>query len=153
MKVRFNLEYSTIYGENLVLNILDSANGEIVSSHVIQFPTTKMDDSKYLEALFHAVAHALLHPKRIICLQLGTTSESATTKSILEIEAEKFAQDALLSEAEECELICCGRFSERRCIQHFSGLFHVRPGILVERLQQQGKIKRRTLLNEFKVAV
>lgn len=123
------------------------------SRPVIQFPTTKMDDSKYLEALFHAVAHALLHPKRIICLQLGTTSESATTKSILEIEAEKFAQDALLSEAEECELICCGRFSERRCIQHFSGLFHVRPGILVERLQQQGKIKRRTLLNDFKAAV
>ena len=57
------------------------------------------------------------------------------------------------TEAEECELICCGRFNERRCIQHFSGVFHVRPGILIERLQQQGKLNRRTLLNDFKIAV
>ena len=123
------------------------------SRPVIQFPTTKMDDSKYLEALYHAVAHMFFHPKRTICLQLGMNGNSKTDQSITEIEAEKFAQDMLLSEAEECELICCGRFNERRCIQHFSGLFHVRPGILVERLQQQGKINRRSPLNDFKVAV
>ena len=140
------------------------------SRPVIQFPTTKMDDSKYIEALYHAVAHMFLHPKRIICLQLGMhakqsqpdnmansnstlNTESVTAQNTLELEAEKFAQDLLLSEAEECELICCGRFNERRCIQHFSGLFHVRPGILVERLQQQGKLNRRSPLNEFKVAV
>ena len=121
---------------------------------VIQFPTTKMDDSKFLEALFHAVAHAIYHPLRTSCLQLGVhAQQTPETKSILEIEAETFAQDMALSEAEECELICCGHFNERRCIQHFSGLFHVRPGILVERLQQQGKISRRTPLNDFKVAV
>jgi hypothetical protein len=128
---------------------------------VIQFPTTKMDDSQYLEALFHAVAHLLYHPKRTMCLQLGLHTKQAMAQndmaesatSAFELEAEKFAQDMLLSEAEECELICCGHFNERRCIQHFSGLFHVRPGILVERLQQQGKIKRRTLLNDFKIAV
>ena len=128
---------------------------------VIQFPTTKMDDSQYLEALFHAVAHLLYHPKRTMCLQLGLHTKQAMAQNDMaesatrafELEAEKFAQDMLLSEAEECELICCGHFNERRCIQHFSGLFHVRPGILVERLQQQGKIKRRTLLNDFKIAV
>ena len=126
---------------------------------VIQFPTTMMDDSKFLEALFHAVAHVLYHPLRTSCLQLGnqtqatTPFDAATAKNAQEIEAETFAQNMLLSEAEECELICCGRFNERRCIQHFSGLFHVRPGILVERLQQQGKISHRTLLNDFKIAV
>jgi hypothetical protein len=123
------------------------------SRPVIQFPTTKMDDSKYIEALYHAVAHLLLHPKRTICLQLGMSGKTQMVQSIPEIEAKTFAQDMLLSEAEECELICCGRFNERRCIQHFSGLFHVRPGILVERLQQQGKINRRSPLNDFKVAV
>lgn len=138
------------------------------SQPVIQFPTTKMDDSKFLGALCHAIAHILYHPLRTACLQLGafaqpnvTTAQNsapaqdnaATAQSILELEADKFAQDMLLSEAEECELICCGRFNEPRCIQHFSGLFHVRPGILVERLQQQGKIRRRSPLNEFKVAV
>lgn len=146
------------------------------SRPVIQFPTAKMDDSKYLGALFHAIGHLLQHPKRIVCLQLGmqakqiqpnnaanlnniTSSsnhqsvESAATQNAFEFEAERFAQDMLLSEAEECELICCGRFNERRCIQHFSGLFHVRPGILVERLQQQRKISRHSLLNDFKIAV
>ena len=78
---------------------------------------------------------------------------AARPEEIIEIEADRFAQDILLTEAEECELICCGRFNERRCIQHFSGVFHVRPGILVERLQQQGKLNRRTLLNDFKIAV
>ena len=132
---------------------------------VIQFPTTQMDDSKFLEALFHAVAHVLYHPLRTSCLQLGNQakqnlaqssaadSNAATLKTAQEIEANTFAQNMLLSEAEECELICCGRFNERRCIQHFSGLFHVRPSILVERLQQQGKIKRNSLLNDFKIAV
>ena len=135
------------------------------SRPVIQFPTTKMEDSKFLEALFHAVGHLLLHPKYTSCLQLGTLSQqalpqlkasevlAARPEEILELEAERFAQDMLLSEAEECELICCGRFNERRCIQHFSGVFHVRPGILVERLQQQGKLNRRSLLNDFKIAV
>ena len=128
------------------------------SRPVVQFPTTKMDDSKFLEALFHAVAHVLYHPLRTSCLLLGNQAQvpalnSATAKNAREIEAHRFAQDMLLSEAEECELICCGRFNETRCIQHFSGLFHVRPGILVERLQQQGKISRRTLLNDFKIAV
>ena len=130
------------------------------SRPVIQFPTTKMEDSKFLEALFHAVGHLLLHPKHTSCLQLGALSQpkvseilAARPEEIIEIEADRFAQDILLTEAEECELICCGRFNERRCIQHFSGVFHVRPGILVERLQQQGKLNRRTLLNDFKIAV
>jgi hypothetical protein len=131
------------------------------SRPVIQFPTTKMEDSKFLEALFHAVGHLLLHAKHTSCLQLGALSQQAKVsemhaarpEEILELEADRFAQDILLSEAEECELICCGRFNERRCIQHFSGVFHVRPGILVERLQQQGKLNRRTLLNDFKIAV
>ena len=35
MKIRFNLEYSTVYGENLVLNILDN-NGEKVASHAMK---------------------------------------------------------------------------------------------------------------------
>ena len=36
MKVRFNIEYGTVYGENLVLNIVDSASGETVASHAMK---------------------------------------------------------------------------------------------------------------------
>ena len=120
---------------------------------VIQIPTTKTDDAKFLKAIFHAAAHVLYHPIRTTCLQAAYAKSDSVPANMLEREAEKFAQDMMLSEAEECELICCGRFNERRCIQYFSGLFHVRPSILVERLQQQGKIKRNSPLNNLKIAV
>ena len=41
MKVRFFLEYSTVYGENLVLNIVDSATGEKVASHAMKSASDK----------------------------------------------------------------------------------------------------------------
>lgn len=133
---------------------------------VIQIPTTQMTDAKFLEAVFHAVAHIILHPQRTMCLQVTPASiPKATSSEVLpdscvalemntrECEAEKFAENLLLTEAQECELICCGHFAEKKCIQHFAGVFHVRPGILVERLQQQNKISRRSVLNELKMAV
>lgn len=36
MKVRFNIEYRTVYGENLVLNILDKADADHVASHAMK---------------------------------------------------------------------------------------------------------------------
>ena len=36
MKVRFNIEYGTIYGEDLVLNMIDSLDGHVVSSHAMK---------------------------------------------------------------------------------------------------------------------
>lgn len=118
---------------------------------VVQVSTTEMDDSKFLEAVFHAIGHILLHPMRTMCL----IAPHSTTDAISEkcSAATHFAQDLLLPEANECELICSGHFESPKCIKYFSGIFHVRPGILVERLQQQGKIRRRSLLNEFKQAV
>ena len=42
MKVRFNIEYGTVYGENLVLNIVDSANGDVMASHVMKPASDKV---------------------------------------------------------------------------------------------------------------
>ena len=42
MKVRFNVEYNTIYGENLVLNIVNTANGEKLTSHVMKPASDKV---------------------------------------------------------------------------------------------------------------
>lgn len=135
------------------------------SKPVVQVSTNEMDDSKFLEAVFHAVGHILLHPKRAMCLiapqsQQGENAPAnqkhrlPTASNIKKCdEATQFAQNLLLSEARECELICGGHFEDPKCIRHFSGVFHIRPGILVERLQQQGKIPRRSPLNEFKQAV
>lgn len=136
---------------------------------VVQFPTGPISDVRFLKALFHAIGHILLHPKRTMCLQLALNevkggardAENSEEKcnigghkySTLEDEANLFAEAHLLSEAEECELICCGQFMSRRCIEHFSSVFKVRPSILVDRLQQQKKLPSKTLLNNLKVAV
>ena len=41
MKVRFNIEYSTIYGETLVLNIVNNAEDGKVSRNVMKPATDK----------------------------------------------------------------------------------------------------------------
>ena len=42
MKVRFNIEYGTVYGENLVLNIVNNADGEKLASHVMKPASDKV---------------------------------------------------------------------------------------------------------------
>jgi hypothetical protein len=69
------------------------------------------------------------------------------------VEANRVAESLLMTEAEECELICCGRFAEKACIEFFSRRFQIRPGIIVSRLQQLKKIRRDSPLNSFKIAV
>ena len=41
MKVRFNIEYSTVYGENLVLNIVNHAEDGATASHAMKPATDK----------------------------------------------------------------------------------------------------------------
>ena len=42
MKVRFNIEYRTVYGENLVLNIVNNGEDGQVTSHVMKSASDKM---------------------------------------------------------------------------------------------------------------
>ena len=42
MRVRFNIEYGTVYGENLVLNIVNSENGETLSSQAMKSASDTM---------------------------------------------------------------------------------------------------------------
>ena len=41
MKIRFNLEYSTVYGENIVLNIMDAAEPDKLVRHAMKPATDK----------------------------------------------------------------------------------------------------------------
>ena len=120
---------------------------------VIQVPTTRMTDSALLENLCRAAWHIVTKSKRSTFLAAPPAGQCSVAVADCDPGLRRFAEDLLLSEADECRLICCGRFEEDRCIRYFSRAFRVRPGILVERLQQQGKLPRRTLLNDFKVAV
>lgn len=120
---------------------------------VIQVPTTRMTDSTLLENVCRAAWHIVTKPKRSTFLAAPPAGQCSVAGADCDPGLRRFAEDVLLPEADECRLICCGRFEEDRCIRYFSRTLHVRPGILVERLQQQGKLPRRTLLNDFKVAV
>lgn len=120
---------------------------------VVQVTTTKVSDCNFLKAVTHAVGHFLFNRKRFMCLQFSNVQTENNGLSAACEKARRFADDILLSEQEECEIICCGHFEERRCIEHFSGSFHVRPSIIVDRLQQQKKLSSKNLLNNFKVAI
>ena len=120
----------------------------------IQVSSSKINDSVLLESVCRAAWHIAAHTRKHSSFLIAPHSALASpTQNAQDAEAQNFASDLLLPEADECRLICCGRFEEERCIRYFSRVFRVRPGILVERLQQQGKLPRRTLLNDFKVAV
>lgn len=120
----------------------------------IQASTSRINDSVLLESICRTAWHIAAHPRRRSSFLVAPCNAPASpTQNTQDAEAQKFAGDLLLPEADECRLICCGRFEEDRCIRYFSRTLRVRPGILVERLQQQGKLPHRTLLNDFKVAV
>lgn len=119
---------------------------------VLLLPQSRVSDSDFLEAVSHMVGHILQsHSKRPCLLAPRLAAEFA--EGCLCEEAERTAERLLLTEAEECEIICTGHFAERRCIEFFSGKFHVRPGVIVSRLQQQKKIPAKSPLNALKVAV
>ena len=134
---------------------------------VLQLATTPMSDSNFMETVYHAVGHILQQHNKRPCLlapqsplkDLDAVQGGLYAKRKMEesrrycSEATRIAENLLLTEAEECEIICCGHFGEKRCIEYFSRKFHVRPGIIVSRLQRQCKIPARSPLNMYKVAV
>jgi hypothetical protein len=121
---------------------------------VVQLPTISMSDGEFMESVYHAMGHILQsHSKRPCLLAPKTVAGVIATAKNGCIEAKRVAESLLMTEAEECELICCGRFAEKACIEFFSRKFQIRPGIIVSRLQRLKKIRRDSPLNALKMAV
>lgn len=118
---------------------------------VLQLPTGTASDGDFMESAYSAMGHILYNRKRLSCLV--TADKVISSDPLRGVAAMHIAENLLLTEAEECEIICCGRFEEPRCIEYFSRAFHVRPGIIVTRLQGQRKIPAISPLNAFKIAV
>lgn len=118
---------------------------------VLQLPTGTASDGDFMESAYSAMGHILYNRKRLSCLV--TADKVISSDPLRGVAAMRIAENLLLTEAEECEIICCGRFEEPRCIEYFSRAFHVRPGIIVTRLQAQRKIPAISPLNALKVAV
>lgn len=118
---------------------------------VLQLPTGTASDGDFMESAYGAMGHILYNRKRLSCLV--TADKVISSDPLRGVAAMYIAENLLLTEAEECEIICCGRFEEPRCIEYFSRAFHVRPGIIVTRLQSQRKIPAISPLNALKLAV
>lgn len=118
---------------------------------VLQLPSGTASDGDFMESAYGAMGHILYNRKRLSCLV--TADKVISSDPVRGGAAMHIAENLLLTEAEECEIICCGRFEEPRCIEYFSRAFHVRPGIIVSRLQGQRKIPAISPLNAFKIAV
>ena len=118
---------------------------------VLVLTGNRMEDSTFMESVYLALAHILAPGRRHACIVCADKVVSGDP--LADGAALRLAESLLLTEAEECEVICCGRFEEKRCIEYFSGVFHVRPGLIVSRLQSQRKLPRNTPLNAFKIAV
>lgn len=118
---------------------------------VLMLTGNSMEDSTFMESLYLAMAHILTPGRKhscIVCADKVISGDPLADDAAL-----RLAESLLLTEAEECEIICCGRFEEKRCIEYFSGVFHVRPSIIVSRLQSQRKIPAISPLNALKLAV
>lgn len=118
---------------------------------VLMLTGNSMEDSTFMESLYLAMAHILTPGRKHSCIVCADKVISGNP--LADDAALRLAESLLLTEAEECEIICCGRFEEKRCIEYFSGVFHVRPSIIVSRLQSQRKIPAISPLNALKVAV
>lgn len=118
---------------------------------VLMLTGNSMEDSTFMESLYLAMAHILTPGRKHSCIVCADKVISGNP--LADDAALRLAESLLLTEAEECEIICCGRFEEKRCIEYFSGVFHVRPSIIVSRLQSQRKIPATSPLNALKLAV
>ncbi|MEN8447730.1 MAG: HigA family addiction module antitoxin [Cyanobacteria bacterium J06555_13] len=96
----------------------------------------KMDDHLWF-SFFHEAAHILLHQKREMFLEFSGKQE----KSSLEIEADLFAADFLIPPAQLEKFLSHHGFKlSKVAIQQFASNLGIAPGIVVGRLQHEGRL-------------
>jgi HTH-type transcriptional regulator/antitoxin HigA len=95
--------------------------------------------------LFHEIGHILLHSKKAIFLDSAKTSSRV---SPIEKEADQFARDNLIPEY-EWEKFTAQNFIRSDSVRRFSRKISIHPGIVVGRLQKEGRIPY-SQLNQLK---
>ena len=88
-------------------------------------------------SLLHEIAHILLHGKQAVILEDGDDDER-------ERDADRFAADTLIDPDAYRSFVKAGRFYEED-IRKFAKRMKVHPGIVVGRLQHEGRLKREWL--------
>ncbi len=88
-------------------------------------------------SLFHELGHILLHNRQAVILE-GDGANAAQEE--LEVEADRFAADTLIPPRAYKAFLETGRFFAED-IERFSRQVGISPGIVVGRLQKEGRVK------------
>ena len=105
----------------------------------------KTDDHLWF-SLFHEAAHVLLHNKKTVFVEAEQKGEDTD----IETEADKWASDFLIPRPRWEQCIAAASYREG-FIRRFAEEQEIAPGIIVGRLQHEGRLSWQTPLNKLKV--
>ena len=98
-------------------------------------------------SLFHEIKHVIQHKVTYVMVTGANTINDINTT--LEKEADEFARNYLITKADYSNFIKKKDFSEKAIID-FSREIEIDPGIIVGRLQKDGLLNYRSMLNKLK---
>ncbi|RJP58931.1 MAG: addiction module antidote protein, HigA family [Deltaproteobacteria bacterium] len=108
---------------------------------VIQLSLRYKSDDQLWFSFFHEAGHILLHGKKEVFIE-GDGKDSK------EDDADKFASDILIPPKQNRQFIQSGKYS-KASIQKFASEIGIAPGIVIGRLQHDGKL-RHSFCNDLK---
>ena len=111
---------------------------------VIQLSARYMSDDQLWFSLFHEGAHILLHSKKSVFVHEGNGVDTD-----IEAQADQWATDFLVSARRWDEFINTFEFTESAILE-FADEQNIAPGIVVGRLQHEGRVAWKTSLNGLK---
>lgn len=116
-----------------------------LSAHkaLIQLSLRQKSDDQLWFSFFHEAAHILLHPKKVVFLEQGNGDDE------LEHEADRFAGEHLIPPDLYHSFVAKGAL-DAGVIRAFAARLGVAPGIVVGRLQHDGHLPYKTVLNSLK---
>ena len=114
---------------------------------VIQLSGRHKTDDHLWFSLFHEAGHILLHTKKRVFIDTTQADEKPTD---IEAEANQWATNFLIPSRAWTRLVATSPHSAS-AIRHFANEQGIAPGIVVGRLQHEGRLPWRTPLNSLKV--
>lgn len=116
---------------------------------IMQFTLRGKKDDLFWFAFFHEAAHILLHGRKQQFKDVFIEDGDTKTHSLVELEADEFAQNALIPREKMAEFIAASDFS-REAILDFSSEINIVPGAVVGQLQHRSVLPWNTSLNKLK---
>jgi HTH-type transcriptional regulator/antitoxin HigA len=128
---------------------LSGATYWIGSRPVIQLSLRHKSNDQFWFTFFHEAGHVLESPRREFVD--GADLESASTSDADELKADRFARDCLVPPKAYAAFLTAADFTAA-AVRRFAETQQIAPGIVVGRLQRDGRVSRRHL-NDLKKSI